>query len=272
MEQKKILLNPAVSLKNHLNYTNRIYFIEVKNAQKSLKALIGKYKEYLDVIFTFSSFQSDFLYIAAHKKLDVPGTIIYSDKVDKFKIVFPCKEHEKNSERILPQFVLEPEYTQNNLLKWDSKMWEIYYWLKVNFRLFNSEIGKKVDLNPVTVARRKEKMMSSLHVHYPVYADGHNNYTTLFFILEDIPDPKRLQTLLSDLSATSYLIKGSKGTHLCFVWVRQIHAFFAKMKKVIQNNSLGTAHFSSKWTPLLDDYKKGKIEERLFYMFPPRPE
>jgi len=40
----------------------------------------------------------------------------------------------------------------------------------------------------------------------------------------------------------------------------------------MKDESLKFAYFSSKWTPLLDDYEKGKIEERLFHMFPPQSE
>ena len=271
MEQEKIILNPVVSLKNHSNCTNRFYFIEVEDVQKALSDIVEKWRECIDVIFTFSSLRTSYLYVAAHERLDhIRGDIILADTVTEFQIIFPCKGHEKDSQRILPLFIRSPQHTSSEPLIWDEKMWEIYYWLRVNFRLFNSEIGKKVELDPVTVARRKEKMLPSLHVHYPVYAGGHDNYSTLFFILENIPDLDELLNLLSDLSATSYLVKGSRGTYLCFASTRQTFAFTSKMRKVIQDESLGFAHPSSRWTSILDDYRKGKVEERFFYMFPPR--
>jgi hypothetical protein len=271
MEKKQIILNPAISIKNHSNYTNRFYFIQGDDARKIMNDVLNRYRESIDVIFIFSSLQSDFLYIAAHEKIDhIDGKIILEDIVTEYRVIFPCKEHEKHSQRILPQFILVPEYTRDEPLVWDEKMWEIYYWLKINYRLYNSEIGKQVGISPVTVARRKEKMLPSLHIHYPVYAEGKDNYSVLFFILEDIPDLDKVLNLLSDLSATSYLVKGSKGTYLCFASTRRVHILAPKMRKAIGDESLGFSHFSSKWTPILDDYKKEKIEERFFYMFPPR--
>ena len=270
MEKKNIILNPVVSIKNHSNYTNQFYFVEVEDAKAGLENLIKKHRECIDVIFTFSFLQSDFLYIAAYDRLDhIQGKVILEDTVTEYRIIFPCKEHEKHPRRILPPFMLNPQYMRSESLTWDEKMWEIYYWLKINFRLYNSEIGRQVGLDPVTVARRKEKMLPSLHVHYPLYAEGHDNYSTLFFILEDIPDLNKLLNLLSDLSATSYLVGGSRGIYLCFASTRQTFAFTSKMRDVIQSESLGFAHPSSRWTPILEDYEKRKIEERFFYMFPP---
>ncbi len=149
-------------------------------------------------------------------------------------------------------------------------MWDIYYWLKVNLRLYNSEIAKRVRLDPVTVARRRKKMLPSLFIHYPVFAEGRDNYSMLLFVLKDEVDVERVVDLLSDLSATSYLLKGSTGTYLCFVTTRRIYTFTLRMREILQNETLGFAHHSKRWTPLLDDYEKGKIEERFFYMFPPR--
>jgi hypothetical protein len=157
------------------------------------------------------------------------------------------------------------------LLNWDAKMWEIYYWLRVNFRLYNSEIGKKVGLDPVTVARRRKKMLPSLIVHYPLYAEGFDNYHMLLFILEDDFDMEELLSLLSDLSGMSYLMKGSKDNYLCFASTRN-RTFSEDMRKTMRNESLKFAHLSRKWTPILDDYQKKKVEERFFYMFPPQPE
>ncbi len=270
MEKKDIILNPVVSIKDHSNYTNRFYFFEVEDAKSALEGLIDRYRKYIDVVFAFSSLRSNFLYIATHENLNhISGNLILEDIVSEYRIIFPCKEHEKYPQRVLPQFILSPQYKRDEPLLWDEKMWEIYYWLKVNFRLYNSEIGRRVRLDPVTVARRKEKMLPSLHIHYPVYAEGHDNYSTLFFVLEDVSSLDELLSLLSDLSATSYLIKGSKGTYLCFAKVRQIYAFASKMREVVQDESLGFVHPSRCWTPIVDDYEKGKIEERFFYMFPP---
>ncbi|MBU7026564.1 MAG: AsnC family protein [Theionarchaea archaeon] len=270
MEQKGIILNPVVLIKNHSNYTNRIYLMEVEDAKMAQDDLINRYRESIDAIFTFSSLKSAFLYIYAHGELHtLQGDVLLEDTVTEFRTIFPCKKHEKDQERVVPQFILNPLYTRSEPLRWDRKMWEIYYWLKINFRLFNSEIGKQVGLDPVTVARRRKKMLLSLYVHYPLYAEGFDNYSMLLFILED-PNLEGVLTLLSDLSATSYLLKGGKGTYLCFASTRRTHALSSKMRKITKNESLGFAHLSSRWKPVLDDYEKGKIEERLFYMFPLR--
>lgn len=269
MEARDIIVNPSVIIKNHANYTTRFYFIEVEDGKKALEELIDRYKEYINVVFTFSSLKSSFLYIAAHEKLDVEGNLMLEDTVAEYSVIFPCKEHEKNPQRVLPSFVLNLKFTRKERLGWDEKMWEIYYWLRVNFRLYNSEIGRQVGLDPVTVARRKKKMLPSLYVHYPMYAEGRDNYSMILFILEDIPDLDKLLALLSDLSATSYLIRGSRGTYLCFALTRKVNTFPLKMREVIEDESLGFIHLSRWWSPILDDYKKGKIEERYFYMFPP---
>lgn len=272
MEEKDIILNPSVSIRNHIGYTNRFYLVEVHDEIPVIQDLLKRYREYIDVIFTFSSLKSAFLYIGAHKELDdIKGDLILEDIITEYKIVFPCKEHEKYDERVLPPYVLDPEMNKNKLLNWDAKMWEIYYWLRVNFRLYNSEIGKKVGLDPVTVARRRKKMLPSLIVHYPLYAEGFDNYHMLLFILEDDFDMEELLSLLSDLSGMSYLMKGSKDNYLCFASTRN-RTFSEDMRKTMRNESLKFAHLSRKWTPILDDYQKKKVEERFFYMFPPQPE
>ena len=270
MEKREIMLNPKVSIKNHSNYTNRFYLVEVDDEASVIPDLIDN-REFIDVIFTFSSLKSAFLYIGAHKNLeDISGNLLYEDTIADYKIIFPCKEHERYVGRVLPPYIFSPEMTRDEPLAWDEKMWEIYYWLRVNFRLYNSEIGKKVGLNPVTIARRRKKMLPSLIVHYPLYAEGYDNYSTLLFVLEDDFDMKKLLALLSDLSGTSYLLKGSKGKYLCFASTRKSRTFSSKMRKIMNDKSLKFAYFSSKWTPMLDDYEKGKIEERFFYMFPPQ--
>jgi hypothetical protein len=268
MEKKGIILNPAVLIRNHFNYTNRIYLMEVENVETAKNDLINRYRGSIDIIFTFSSLKSAFLYILAHGELHhLQGDLFLEDTVTEFRTIFPCKRHEKDKERILPHSILNPQYSRDKPLPWDDKMWEIYSWLKVNFRLYNSEIGKQVGLDPVTVARRKKKMLQSLYIHYPMYAGGYDNYSMLLFVLED-PDIEGVLTLLSGLSATSYLLKGSKGTYLCFASTRRTHTLTAAMRKTMKDESLGFAHLSSRWTPILDDYEKGKIEERFFYMFP----
>ncbi|MBU7028942.1 MAG: hypothetical protein HXS48_18555 [Theionarchaea archaeon] len=270
MEEKGIILNPSLLIKNHSNYTNWIYLLKVEDERLAQNDLIGRYRDSIDVIFTFSSLESAFLYVYAHRELqNVKGDLLLKDTVAEFRTVFPCKEHEKHEKRILSQFVLNPQFTRDEPLVWDEKMWEIYYWLKVNFRLYNSEIGKQVGVDPVTVARRKKKILPSLYIHYPVFAEGRDNYSTLLFVLEDV-DVERVVGLLSDLSATSYLLKGSKGTYLCFATTRRTHVLAPKIKEAAKNKSLGFLHLFSKWFPILDDYEKGKIEERFFYMFPPR--
>lgn len=115
-------------------------------------------------------------------------------------------------------------------------------------------------------------MLPSLIVHYPLYAEGYDSYSMLLFVLEDGFDMKELLCLLSDLSGTSYLLKGSKGEYLCFASTRRSRTFSSKMRKIMNDESLKFAYFSSKWTPILDDYEKGEIEERFFYMFPPQSE
>ena len=131
----------------------------------------------------------------------------------------------------------------------------------INFRLLNSEIGRRVRLDMVTVARKKKKMLPSLYVHCSLYAEGFDNYSMLLFVLENIPD----------LSATSYPPKGSEETYLCFASTRRPHMLAPKMKKIMNNGLLRFIHLSSRWTLILEDYTKGKIEERFFYMFPLRP-
>lgn len=272
MEEREIMLNPTVSIKNHSNYTNQFYLVEVDDETPVITDLISN-RESIDVIFTFSSLKSAFLYIGTHKKLDdINGTLLLEDTITEYKIIFPCKEHERYAERVLPPYILNPEMTRDEPLTWDEKMWEIYYWLRVNFRLYNSEIGKQVGLNPVTIARRRKKMLPSLIVHYPLYAEGYDSYSMLLFVLEDGFDMKELLCLLSDLSGTSYLLKGSKGEYLCFASTRRSRTFSSKMRKIMNDESLKFAYFSSKWTPILDDYEKGEIEERFFYMFPPQSE
>jgi hypothetical protein len=271
MEERDIILNPSVSVKNHSNYTNRFYLVEVDNETPVIKDLIRRYRKYIDVIFTFSSLKSAFLYIGAHKKLDdIRGNLIFEDVIAEYQIIFPCKEHEKYTERILPQYTINPEMSHDGPLVWDERMWEIYYWLRVNFRLYNSEIGKQIGVDPVTIARRRKKMLPSLVVHYPLYAEGYDNYHMILLILENDFDKKELLSLLSDLSGTSYLLRGSKRKYLCFASTRN-RTFTVDMRKLVKNESLRFAHLSRKWTPILDDYQKEKIEERLFYMFPPQP-
>jgi len=111
---------------------------------------------------------------------------------------------------------------------------------------------------------------ASLIVHYPIYAEGFDNYSMILFVLEEDIDTEKLLSLLSDQSGTSYLLRGSKGKYLCFASTRN-RTFTVEMRKIMKNESLRFAHLSRKWTSILDDYEKGKIEERFFYMFPPQP-
>jgi len=47
---------------------------------------------------------------------------------------------------------------------------------------------------------------ASLIVHYPIYAEGFDNYS-MIFVLEDDIDTEELLSLLSDQSGTSYLLR-----------------------------------------------------------------
>ena len=90
MENREIITNPAVTIKNHSNYTSRFYFIEVEDGKKALDDLTERFKGYIDAIFMFSSLQSEFLYIAARKRLDhVEGNLILEDTVTEY-----CENYE----------------------------------------------------------------------------------------------------------------------------------------------------------------------------------
>lgn len=274
MEEHKIIDNPRCVIKNCKTYTNMHYILKTEDSKESNKSFITKNRDCIDMVHCMNAYRETYLYVKTHGTLLIP---------DRFQILEECTW--SNFIPILPYSTTEKElsdavkaepetesvlddFTVDNQLEWDNETWETFYWLCVNYRMSYTDLGKLIQKSPQAAYRRKLIINESVIIHYPIFIGGLPLYELLFFSFET-KYPSFFVEVLSKNTGMSYLIQTSKRTTL-FVNTtvpKVVNSAMSRYEDTGIIHDLRRMYLHNYWDPIVEEYMKGAIPERYFYMF-----
>ncbi len=280
MEEKMIIHNPRCLIKNFRNYNNMHYILRVKDWKEFIDTFALKYKELIDMVHWMDAYGESLIYLKTHCELPIPDHFDLLERREwaNFVPIIPRSVSMKDLEEALKT---EPEekseladFTVDEYLEWDNEMWDTYYWISVNYRMNNSELGKLIKKSPQTAYRKRRLVDESILIHYPVFIDGSRSYHPMFFSFRT-QFPLFFVDILSKNTGSSYVIQTKDGWTVCLINTR-IPSLVSnamngyKETGIIQD--LKSIRVSNWWYPILDDYIRGHIPEKYFIMFKYRKE
>ena len=148
-------------------------------------------------------------------------------------------------------------------------MEKLLYWYKINVRLPDVPIMKETGFDHRKVKTLRNMLLTNSIVHFPTFLYGARHYVCLYFSFFT-----KYYDVFLDLfarnSGTSYLITSESGRVFLFVnttrpgWV--LHAM-----ESFENTGIISRMFfcylQTRWDPLIEEYRSGKIPEKYFWMF-----
>ena len=275
MEDNRIIHNPRCLIKNFKNYTNMHYILKMKDWKEFIDSFAQKYKDLIEMAHCMDAYGESFIYLKTHCELPIPDdiTVIEEKEWINFVSILPHSVSTDDLEKALKsepgtESVLS-DFTVDGYLEWGNEIWDAFYWVCVNYRMRNSDLGKLLKKSPQTAYRRRRLIDESILVHYPLFIGGSRSYHPIFLSFKT-KYPLFLVDVFSKNTCTSYLIQTKDGGTTCFINTRIPFLVNDAMNRymetgIIQN--LKSIRVNNWWYPFLDDYMKGRIPEENFFMF-----
>jgi len=274
MEENKIIDNPRVVVRNCTNYTNKHYILKTEDSRDSIMEFIRKYRDHIDMVHSMNAYQGTYLYVKTHGSVSIPDRFEILEECTwvNFVHILPCSISERDLSDAVKaepdtESVLD-DFTIDTRLEWDLKTWETFYWLCVNYRMSYTDLGKLLQKSPQAAYRRKLIINEAVIIHYPIFIGGLSSYELLFFSFET-----RYPTFFVDVFAKntgmSYLIQTPERTTL-FVNTtapKVVNSALSRYEDTGIICNLRRMYLHNYWDPFMEDYVKGSIPERYFYMF-----
>jgi hypothetical protein len=277
MEKNRIILNAECLIKNFRNYKNMHYILKTENWGEFFDKFISQFRNQIEVILYMDAYDETRIYLKAHNELPIPGDckILESHIWTNFVPIHPHSisvkdletrlktEPEPGSERVLCDFTVDEDLT------WNDEMWDTFHWIRVNYRMGHSDLARLIGKAPQTAYRRRMFIDQFICMDYPIFIGGSDSYEMLFFSFET-KYPGFFIDILSKNTAISYLIQTEAGRTICFI--------NTTIPKTVNNamrgyedtgiiHDLKRIQMTNRWDPILEDYTKGVIPERYFWMF-----
>lgn len=273
MEERKIIDNPRCIIRTCKNYTNKHYILKTENLKESMR-FITEYRDSIDMVHSMNAYQGTYLYVKTHGTILIPDTFqILEDCI--WSNFVPILPHSTTEEGLSDALEAEPEsesvlddFCVDETLEWDHKTWETFYWLCVNYRMSYTNLGKLIKKSPQAAYRRKLIINESVIIHYPIFIGGLPLYELLFFSFKT-KYPSFFVEVFSKNTGMSYLIETPKRTTL-FVNTtvpKVVNNAMSRYEDTGIIHDLRRMHIHNYWDPIAEDYMKGSIPEKYFYMF-----
>lgn len=274
MEEHKIIDNPRCVIKNCKDYTNKHYILKTEDSTESVMSFITEYRECIDMVHSMNAYQETYLYVKTHDFLTIPEGFQILEECTWSNFI-PILPHSTTEKDLSDAVKAEPEsesflddFTVDGKLEWDNETWEVFYWLCVNYRMSYTDLGKLIQKSPQAAYRRKLIINESVIIHYPIFIGSLPSYELLFFSFET-KYPSFFIEVFSRNTGMSYLIQASKRTTL-FVNTtvpRMVNSAMSRYEDAGIVHNLKKIHMHNYWDHIVEDFKKGSILERYFYMF-----
>jgi len=275
MEKNRIILNVEPLIKNFKNYENMHYILRTEDWEEFLEKFVFQLRDQIEVVLYMDAYGETFIYLKAHNKLPIPGNceILESHVWTNFISILP---HSVSAKDLEANLKTEPEtestlndFTMDEDLAWNNEMWDTFYWLRVNYRMSHTDLGRLIGKAPQTAYRRRKFIDQFIHVDYPIFIGGSESYELLFFSFQT-KYPSFFVDVLSKNTAISYVIQTEAGRTVCFINTtipRIVNDAMSKYENMGTIQDLKKMQMTNRWDPILEDYTKGIIPERYFWMF-----
>ena len=275
MEKNKIILNAECLIKNFRNYKNMHYVLKTKNWKEFYKKFVFQFKNQIEVILYMDAYDETLIYLKSHNELPIPG---YCETLERHTWInfIPVLPHSVSAKDLETSLKTEPEsesvlndFTVDEDLAWDDETWHTYYWLRVNYRMAHTDLGKLMGKSPQTAYRRRMFIDHSIYVDYPLFIRGSESYEMLFFSFQT-KYPLFFVDILSKNTAISYLVQTEAGRTACFINTtipKTVHDAMSTYEHAGIIQDVKRMQMTNRWDPLLDEYTKGVIPEKYFWMF-----
>lgn len=280
MEENRVINNPRCLIKNFRNYTNMHYVLRVKEWKEFIHTFAQKYKDLIDMVHCMDAYDESVIYVKTHCELPIPDdtTILERKEWTHFVPILPHAVSTDDLEKALktePETESElPDFSEDSYLEWSNDIWDTYYWLCVNYRMNNTDLGNVLKKSPQTAYRRRRFIDDSILVHYPLYIGGSRSYQYMFYSFKT-KYPLFFTDILPENTGPSYLIQTKDGETTCFINTRipfLVNDAMNVYKETGIVHNLKSIRVSNWWYPILDDYLKGFIPEEYFVMFKSKKE
>ncbi len=274
MEKNRIVENPRCVIKNFKNYTNMHYVLKTENWKEFISDFFPKHRESIDMVHCMNAYGEAYVYVKTHCKLPDSDLfkVLENHVWTNFIPVIPHSITSKDFEEVLKT---EPEeestlddFTMDKDLEWNDELWNTFYWISVNFRMTHTDLAKLLKVSPQTAYRRRMLIDESIVVHYPIFIGGWKPYEFLFSSFET-KYPSFFIDILSKNTSVSYVVE-TENTTTCFINTIIPTIVEDAMDKYEENgiiSNMRRMRMYNRLDPILEDYKKGIIAEKYFWMF-----
>jgi len=276
MEENRIILNAECLIKNFRNYKNMHYILKTEDWKEFLDKFVFQFRNQIEVVLYMDAYNETRIYLKTHNELPIPGNceILESHIWTNFVPVLPHSTSVKDLETSLKtepkpkhERVLN-DFTADEDLPWDNEMWDTFYWLRVNYRMSHTDLGRLIGKAPQTAYRRRMFIDQFVRVDL-IFIRGSESYEMLFFSFQT-KYPGFFIDVLSKNTAISYLVQTGAGRTICFVNTtipRIVNDAMSRFENTGIIQDLKRMQMTNRWDPILEDYAKGVILERYFWMF-----
>ncbi len=274
MEKNRIIENPRCVIKNFRNYTNMHYILKTEDWKEFIDDLFSEYRDSIDMIHCMNAYGEAYIYCKTHNEVLIPD---YCQVLEKhvWNNFIPVLPHSIKKEDFENALKTEPEtestlndFCVNENLEWIDEIWKTFYWISVNYRMTHSDLARLLKISPQTAYRRRMLIDKFVVVHYPLFIGGWKLYEFLFLSFET-KYPSFFIDVLKRNSGVSYVVKTERSTAL-FVNTTIPGILEDAMDRYEETGiicNMKRMRMYHRVDPLLEDYKKGLIPERYFWMF-----
>ncbi|KYK33331.1 MAG: hypothetical protein AYK19_13990 [Theionarchaea archaeon DG-70-1] len=272
MEEQQILMNPRLLIRNCEGYTNYYMIARVKSWDDLYRNVICRNYEFIDSALYIRSWEGNRLaYLKYHNELQKEvDDVLEEGPLEYYEVIYPqCITDEKIENIGEPDEKSKiPADKLDKRFDWDYDTKQVFEWLSINYRLNLTRIGKLLDISRTTAKRKKDLVKEFVHVHYPTYIQSLYSYTGVLSSFHT-EYPGFVKGIFRNLSATSYLLGNQKRTlcHINTTLPGYVIRVFEKLEAKAIIEDLNVEIPVKNWNRIQEEYKLGRIPEKLFWMF-----
>lgn len=277
MEQERILLNGSILVKNHKDYKNIHYLIQIDDVDEFMGFVMER-RDSIEAVYRSRQGKENILYVKSVCPAHLEDfSLVERIEWESYNIIFPWEWDgmEKPILDLSRDMILEesPPPERNLVANPDFEMTEdiktLLYWYKVNLRLPDVPIMRETGFDHRKVKVLRERILNNSIAYFPTFLHGTQNYVPLYFSFFTTYYDFFIK-LFARNSAVSFLIRGRNGRTFLLVNTIRPHWVLRAMEEFENKGIIEDMLFYSlqnRWDPLAADYRLGKIPEEYFWMF-----
>lgn len=276
MEENQIILNPHLYIRNCKGYSNYYMIVAVKNWKDLYTKIICRNYEEIDAAMYIRSWKKNrFAYLKYHNDLKTTvHKVVEQGPLDYFHAVHPHTITDKGLSWDQELELCKKSHIPDNLdrkFDWDYDTKQVLWWLRINYRLSLTEMARQLDVSRTTIKRKKELIKEFAYIHYPTFIHSRPNYTRILSSFHT-EYPGYIEKMFQNVSATCYLF-GNREKTLLFINTT-LPSYAIEVLEELEERAiiedLNTEIVVRSWNRVEEEYRRGKISEKFFWMFKKR--